>query len=73
MSVAAAFFASKGYTVENTAARKPYDLAVTKDGVAHTVEVKGTASAGDKVILTRGEVEHAGYHLVPVTAVARLR
>lgn len=38
---------------------KPYDLRCKKSGIELHVEVKGTTGRGERVILTRGEVEHA--------------
>ncbi|WP_431963258.1 MrcB family domain-containing protein [Nocardia sp. bgisy134] len=55
-------FEDSGYKVRDTGATKPYDLLATKEGETVYVEVKGTTSPGDEVILTRGEVEHHREH-----------
>lgn len=43
--------------VEDVGATESFDLSATKDGKSITVEVKGTTSAGEKVVLTRNEVK----------------
>jgi|SRR6185503_7298494 len=48
-------FEAAGWTVEDVGDFRPYDLHCTKDGRTLHVEVKGTTSAGEKVILTRNE------------------
>jgi hypothetical protein len=53
------YFRARGYHVENTAAFKPYDVIITKGNEKMTVEVKGTTSTGEKIIVTRNEVDHA--------------
>ena len=48
-----------GWTdIRDTSAKKPYDFTCKEDGQPLTVEVKGTTSSGETIILTRGEVEH---------------
>lgn len=46
------------YSVDNVGATESYDLVATKDGTPIHVEVKGTTSFGQQVILTFNEVEH---------------
>jgi len=43
--------------IRNTSQGKPFDYQCVLDGNEVFVEVKGTTSSGDTVILTRGEVE----------------
>jgi hypothetical protein len=51
-------FIKKGYKVQEKG--KPYDLLCTKKGKSPLyVEVKGTRSLGEKIIVTRNEVEFA--------------
>ncbi len=59
MRVVRSFFESQGYSVSDVSASQPYDLhCVSGTKVAH-VEVKGTASSGQSITLTRNEVNHA--------------
>lgn len=57
MDAAEKYYKKHKYTVERKG--KPYDLHCTKAGAVLHVEVKGTKSSGDKVILTQNEVEFA--------------
>jgi hypothetical protein len=59
MDVATDHFIALGYQVKNTSDTKPYDLLVSKGNEVLTVEVKGTTSTGEKIIVTRNEVDHA--------------
>ena len=45
--------------VENVSKRRPYDLECTKGKRQLHVEVKGTTTDGDAIVLTNNEVEHA--------------
>jgi|LakMenE18May11ns_1017448.scaffolds.fasta_scaffold9397582_2 hypothetical protein len=48
----------RGYgSIANTSSNKPYDYHCILNGEEVFVEVKGTTSNGDAIILTRGEVE----------------
>ena len=58
MKLATAHFESLGALVKDMSANHSFDLEVTLDGELLTVEVKGTASDGAEVLLTRGEVNH---------------
>lgn len=49
-------YGAQGYDVEDTSLNRPYDLVCRKDGEVRRVEVKGTTTAGERVILTSGEV-----------------
>lgn len=50
-------FNRKGYSVEDTSAREPYDFRIKKDNREYLVEVKGLQTEADKIILTKNEVE----------------
>jgi len=47
-----------GWNVKDTSTSKPYDFYCTSSNGELYVEVIGTTSNGEKIILTRGEVEH---------------
>ena len=53
------YFRDREWDVENVGPVASYDLRCTKRGHRLRVEVKGTTSAGRKVLLTRNEVRHA--------------
>lgn len=59
MRCATRYFEAMGFRVEDKSGNHPFDLLCEKDGKAVHVEVKGTRTMGEKVILTQGEVEHA--------------
>lgn len=59
MGIAAAHYKSRGYSVEDTSAFKPYDLVCTSKTDLRRVEVKGTISDGATVEVTAGEVNAA--------------
>jgi hypothetical protein len=67
MAAAQHYFEDEGWDCKDTSANKPYDFECTKDGATLWVEVKGTKSAGEAVILTRNEVKHNKRH-APQTA-----
>ena len=52
-------FIGQGYDVQDVSGIDCYDLRCTKGKEELRVEVKGTTGAGESVILTRNEVEHA--------------
>jgi Domain of unknown function (DUF3883) len=59
MKIATAHYESLGAVVKDVSANHSFDLEVTLgNGQVLTVEVKGTASDGAEILLTRGEVEH---------------
>jgi hypothetical protein len=62
MGLAKRFFQKHHYTVDDTHRTRPYDLLCNKGRKSLFVEVKGTESAGRKVILTRNEVRHLRRH-----------
>lgn len=49
---------AEGWEVEDTSLGNPFDLRARRSGVEMHVEVKGTCTTEEKVILTRGEVRH---------------
>ncbi len=60
MRQAEQYFRDKGYDVEDVSQRQPFDLRCTKDGEDELrVEVKGTRSTGDEILLTPNEVDNA--------------
>lgn len=56
VETARSYYEADGWKVKVKGA--PYDLELRRGTERWTVEVKGTASAGEAVPLTRGEVEH---------------
>jgi hypothetical protein len=64
MGIAYKKLKAEGYSdFKDTSKQKPYDYTCTKQGRGYFVEVKGTQTEGRKLILTRGEVEHARRNL----------
>jgi hypothetical protein len=59
MAAAKRRFRLSGYKVEDVSAREAYDLRCSKDGTELHVEVKGTTTTADAILLTRNEVRHA--------------
>lgn len=62
MEAAKKHFKSLGYLVEDHSKDHSYDLLCTKKKERLHVEVKGTVTTGNGIILTRGEVEYAHTH-----------
>jgi hypothetical protein len=62
MAAAERYFRSEGYNVENHSKGNPYDLLCTKKKKKLHVEVKGTQTAGDGIVLTPREVQFARSH-----------
>jgi hypothetical protein len=58
MGLAINYFKRKGYTVEDVSSRNPYDLLCRKNKKEIHVEVKGTTTDGNKVVITRNEFTH---------------
>lgn len=58
MTVTRSFLETDGWEVEDTSSSRPYDFYCTNGDSEMYVEVKGTTSGGESVVLTRGEVEH---------------
>lgn len=59
MDMAIKHFERRGWAVENTSRFRPYDLECKKPGVELHVEVKGTTTRGEEILLTPNEVNHA--------------
>jgi hypothetical protein len=59
MDAAEKHFREQGYSVENVSARRPYDFLCKRGSTELHVEVKGTTTDGDAIVLTYGEVKHA--------------
>lgn len=63
MGKAVEYFKSQDYEfIADRSRTCSFDLEFKRSGVTYFVEVKGTQSKGDKVIVTRSEVEHAKAH-----------
>lgn len=62
MKAATEHFKSLGFKVEDHSRNHPYDLKCSKAKQTIYVEVKGTQSVGESVILTAGEVVFAQKH-----------
>ncbi|WP_243295910.1 protein NO VEIN domain-containing protein [Geothrix mesophila] len=58
MEVAKKALEEEGWEVEDTSLGNPFDLLARRSDVEMHVEVKGTCTTGEKVVLTRGEVKH---------------
>jgi hypothetical protein len=59
MQLAIDYYTNLGWTVEDVSAFGPFDLSCTKGEDLLHVEVKGTTSEGERVLVTRNEVAHA--------------
>jgi hypothetical protein len=59
MKRAEAHYDSLRWKLEDVSGNSPYDFVATKDGQTKHIEVKGTQSAGQEVLLTPNEVHHA--------------
>ena len=58
MSAAAEYLDSRGWTdIEDVSASESFDFRASNESSTIKVEVKGTTSAGESVVLTRNEVE----------------
>lgn len=55
-------FHEDGWTVADTHTTEPSDARAARDGEIRYLEAKGTTTAGESVIVTRGEVEFAREH-----------
>jgi len=61
MNAAREYYEQRGQVIDTSRTRS-YDYVVTLDGEAWHVEVKGTTSKGETVLLTPREVQHARDH-----------
>jgi hypothetical protein len=59
MAAAKKHFQAVGFEVEDVSARRPYDLVCRRGSREIHIEVKGTTTDGDTIILTNNEVRHA--------------
>jgi hypothetical protein len=59
MAAAKKYFRLKNFDVEDVSSRRSYDLVCKRGKVELHVEVKGTTTDGDAIILTNNEVKHA--------------
>jgi hypothetical protein len=59
MDLAIAHFESLGFDVDDVSSNQSYDLRCTSDETHIDVEVKGTTTSGEVVLLTANEVQHA--------------
>lgn len=57
MAICKKYYSDEKYVVEDVSANRPYDFIITKNGLSRFVEVKGTQTTGDTIILTKNEVE----------------
>ena len=62
VSKAKKYFEKLGFSVKNVGSTHSYDLECKKSGNILRVEVKGTQSAGESIILTPNEIESARNH-----------
>jgi len=56
VKMAEAYYRANGWIVKTVGA--PYDLELTRGAEKWTVEIKGTTSRGEALVLTEGEVKH---------------
>jgi Protein NO VEIN, C-terminal len=61
MTAAKRHFRNEGFKVEDVSARRPYDLLCKRGSKELRVEVKGTTTDGEVVVLTNNEVKHASF------------
>ncbi len=59
MEQATAFYVDEGWVVDDVSSSRSYDLHCARRGAELHVEVKGTTGLGERVLLTRNEVNHA--------------
>ena len=75
VEVALQYLQKKGFTnLKDVGKNRSYDIAAKLDGVDFYIEVKGTISLGEKVVLTRNEVllhrqEHPNNALIVVSQI----
>jgi hypothetical protein len=62
MNRAIGYYDRRGWTVGDVHGNKSWDLECTKGGTTLHVEVKGTTTIGEEVLLTPNEVDHARKH-----------
>jgi len=57
MNICKIYYFDQQFDVKDVSANSPYDIVIKKNGFSRLVEVKGTQTAGDTIILTKNEVE----------------
>jgi hypothetical protein len=62
MEAATEYFKSSRFVVDDHSKNHPYDLHCKRGSQVLYVEVKGTQTHGEQIILTNGEVEFARHH-----------
>lgn len=70
MELAQRYYERRGFTVEDTSSREPFDLRCTKGKAIRLVEVKGSTLTGSTVELTAGEVESAREYVTDLFVVS---
>lgn len=76
MHLARAYFESHGWEVSDVSARRSYDLLASRsDSPDRMIEVKATTGCGERVVLTRNEVENArlGYPHVTLAVITGVK
>lgn len=56
MDLAKNYYSKKGYDVQDVSANRPYDLLIKNNKESRFIEVKGTQTSGEAIILTKNEV-----------------
>jgi len=59
MAAAKEYFTQNGFDVEDVSVKRSYDLLCVRDPIQLHIEVKGTTTNGDAIVLTKNEVKHA--------------
>jgi hypothetical protein len=72
MKIVKAHLEEQGWRVNDTSANRPYDFHCVGDAGELYVEVKGTTSTGETIVLTNNEVEHHR-RAYPANALALVR
>ena len=62
MEAAREFFEGEGFELTDCSGTQPYDYVGVREAEKLYIEVKGTTTEGQQVVLTRNEVEHARRH-----------
>lgn len=62
MEVATDYFEAQGFSTKDVSSNRPYDLRCDQGDLTIHVEVKGTQTKGEQVILTANEVQFAREH-----------
>lgn len=73
MYVCTQYFEGKGFDCEDVSSYESYDILATKGDKKLKVEVKGTRGLGDKIILTRNEVDLAKKNETQLFVVSKIK